>query len=65
MLKRFKIWVSKRKKDYGLMMDGEWYVRYPDGQRSMRMKYRNAQDYAAIFGGTIHTTLDPRDFTTP
>lgn len=35
-----------------------WYVRYPDGHRSVGMKYSVARSYRAIFGGAVfHETL--------
>ena len=38
---------------------GNWYVLYPDGERSRPMACRVAQDYAKMFGGTIHRTRKP------
>ena len=33
---------------------GRWFVYYPDGKRSATMYYSTANEYAEIFGGTVH-----------
>ena len=32
---------------------GNHYVAYPDGEESKLMPYRNARDYASLFGGVV------------
>jgi hypothetical protein len=32
---------------------GHWRVLYPDGNRTTRMFYREAKNYAEIFGGKV------------
>lgn len=33
---------------------GKWYVRYPEGFRSIGMKWSVARTYRKLFGGTLH-----------
>lgn len=37
---------------------GRWYVRYPDGKRSVAMHYGTAKNYADIFGGKVFHVED-------
>ena len=43
-LRRIGQWINAEEK---------WCVIYPDGQRSRRMKRRDAKAYKAIFGGSV------------
>lgn len=43
---------------------GRHYVLYKDGKRSQYMPYREANDYAAIFGGKVYSEPKPRERTT-
>lgn len=38
----------------GQRLRGEYYVIYDTGERTERMNYRVAKDYAAIFGGKVY-----------
>ncbi len=42
----------------------DYYVIYPDGARSRFMDKYTAEDYASIFGGTVHKVYDPRESMT-
>lgn len=33
---------------------GRWYVRYPEGQRSIGMTLSVARTYRRLFGGKVH-----------
>ena len=51
-----KIWWYKMKfcdSAIQQLLNGRFRVIYPDGQRSMKMYYRNAKSYASIFGGKV------------
>ena len=56
VMRRLLIWWHKQKYCDSLLqgrMYGKFYVKYPDGQRSINMYYKTAKDYASIFGGEV------------
>lgn len=42
----------------GQRLRGQYYVIYDTGERTERMNYRIAKDYAAIFGGKVYRVND-------
>lgn len=60
IVRRFFVWWHKQKYRESLLagrMYGKFYVRYPDGKRSILMYYKTAKDYAEIFGGELKCIL--------
>ena len=45
----------------GQRIRGKYYVIYDDGERTERMNYSIAKDYAAMFGGTVYLYIDDRN----
>ena len=45
----------------GLIRSGKWYVRYPEGGRSIGMTHDVAKDYKEIFGGKVWHINDKED----
>lgn len=48
-------------RDFISILRGErvWYVRYPDGVRSVEMSHDVAGGYRDVFGGTLHRKTRP------
>lgn len=56
MIQKIKIWFWKFQYSESAWMEhlnGKFRVVYSDGNKSIRMYYKNAKSYASIFGGKV------------
>lgn len=54
------VWLRKQKYSDSYrskFLYGQFYVSYPDGNKSIKMYYKHAKDYCDMFGGTVYTVV--------
>lgn len=59
------IWIRKQKYSDSYrskFLYGKFYVRYPDGKKSVKMYYKHAKDYCDMFGGAVFTQVNGISF---
>lgn len=58
MLRWIKRQLDKIPSSPGLIRSGKWYIIYNDGQRSSKLTYDIARQYADHFGGKVYHITD-------